>query len=180
MTALTTSVTDGVAAPAVVVRSISPGDAAALQAFHRRLSDDAVHNRFFGLHPELSEQEARRFTSLVAGAETALVATVDNQIVAVGRSVRLGGGDTAEVAFVVEDGYQHHGIGTTLLALLARLAWADGIRGFVADTLAGNRSMLDVFTHTPGAVTVLTTRRDGSVVHLVMRITPPPSLQTGG
>jgi hypothetical protein len=27
--------------------------------------------------------------------------------------------------------------------------------------------------HTPGAVTIVSTRRDGSVVHLVMAITPP-------
>ncbi len=60
----------------VVVRSIRPEDAVALQAFHRRLSDDTVRNRFFGIHPELSEQEARRFTTLQAAAETALVAIV--------------------------------------------------------------------------------------------------------
>jgi GNAT superfamily N-acetyltransferase len=89
-------------------------------------------------------------------------------------------GTSPKVAFVVEDGYQHHGIGTTLLDLLARLGWADGLRRFVADTFATNGSMLDVFMHTPAAVTVLTTRRDGPVVHLVMGITPPPSLQTGG
>jgi hypothetical protein len=40
--------------------------------------------------------------------------------------------------------------------------------------------MLDVFMHTPGAVTVLTIRHDCSAVHLVMRITPPPGLPTGG
>ena len=180
MTAVTSSGTVSAAPPTVVVRSIRPDDASALQAFHRRLSDDTIRNRFFGLHPELSEQEARRFTSLNAGAETALVATLDNQIVGVGRSARLGHGDVAEVAFVVEDGYQHHGIGTTLLDLLARLGWADGLRRFVADTFATNGSMLDVFMHTPAAVTVLTTRRDGPVVHLMMRITPPPSLQIGG
>jgi GNAT superfamily N-acetyltransferase len=175
-----TSVPDSAVARAVVVRSIRPDDASALQAFHRRLSEDTVHNRFFGLHPELSEQEARRFTSLATGEETALVATVDNRIVVVGRSVRLGGGDAAEVAFVVSDGYQHHGIGTTLLSLLARLGWGDRLRRFVADTFSSNRSMLDVFMHTPEAVTVLTVRHDGSAVHLVMRITPPPGLQTGG
>jgi GNAT superfamily N-acetyltransferase len=162
---------------AVVMRSIRADDASALRAFHRRLSADTVRNRFFGLHPELSAQEARRFTSLTAGVETALVAMVADRIVAVGRSVRLSCGDAAEVAFVVEDEYEHHGIGTTLLRLLARLGWADGVRRFVADTFVSNRSMLNVFMHTPGAVTVLTTRRDGSVVHIVMRITPPLSLR---
>jgi GNAT superfamily N-acetyltransferase len=162
---------------AVVVRSIRPDDAAALQAFHRRLSDDTVRNRFFGFHPELNEQEARRFTALEPGAEMALVATVHERIVGVGRSVRLGDGAAAEVAFVVEDGYQHRGIGSGLLSLLARLEWSEGIRTFVADTFTTNRTMLDVFMHTPRAVTVVTTRRDGSVVHLVMRVTAPSSLR---
>jgi RimJ/RimL family protein N-acetyltransferase len=170
--------TDRAHAPAIVVyRSIRPEDASDLQAFHRRLSDETVRNRFFGVHRELSDQEARRFTSLTAGEETAVVGTFNGQIIAVGRSVRLGAGDAAEVAFVVEDGYQHRGIGTTLLALLARFGWADGLRRFIADTFSGNRPMLDVFMHTPHAVTVLSTRRDGSVIHLVMRITEPPGLE---
>jgi GNAT superfamily N-acetyltransferase len=165
------------ASPAVVVRSIRRADASSLRAFHRRLSADTIRNRFFGLHPELSAQEALRFTSLTSGVETALVATIADRIVAVGRSVRLICGDAAEVAFVVEDEYEHHGIGTILLGLLARLGWADGVRRFVADTFVTNRSMLNVFMHTPSAVTVLTTRRDGSVVHIVMRITPPLDLR---
>ena len=165
---------------AIVYRSIRPDDAAGLQAFHRRLSDDTVRNRFFGVHRELSDQEAQRFTSLTAGEETAVVGTVSGQIIAVGRSIRVGDGDAAEVAFVVEDGYQHHGIGTTLLALLARFAWADGVRHFVADTFASNRLMLDVFMHSPQSVTVLSTRRDASVIHLVMLLTAPPGLHVRG
>ena len=106
------------------------------------------------------------------------MATFDHRIVGVGRSIRLGSGDAAEVAFVVQDGYQGHGIGTELFTLLARIGWDDGIRRFVADTYADNRAMLDVFTRTPGAVTVMTTRRDGSVIHLAMAVTPPGAVLT--
>jgi hypothetical protein len=63
------------------------------------------------------------------------------------------------------------------MKLLARLAWEDGIRRLVADTFVSNTSMLGVFMHTPAAVTVLTTRRDGPVVRLLMKVTPPPNLQ---
>jgi RimJ/RimL family protein N-acetyltransferase len=159
----------------LIFRPIRPDDASALQAFHRRLSDDTVRNRFFGPHRELTDQEARRFSSLTPGSEVAFVATtVDDDIVAVGRYVRLGSGDAAEVAFVVEDSHQHRGIGTSLLTLLARLAWDDGIRRLVADTLTTNSAMIGIFLHTPAAVTVVTTRRSGSVVHLVMTLTQPP------
>src|SRR5262249_43946832 len=53
----------------------------------------------------------------------------------------------AEVAFVVADEYQHHGIGSLLLDELARAALQRGIDTFRADTLAENRAMLDVFHH---------------------------------
>ncbi len=158
-------------APGIVVRSIRSDDAKALQAFHHRLSADTVRKRFFGVHPHLPDAEARRFTDLGPGQQ-ALVATVDHQIIGVGRFIRLGSGDAAEVAFVVQDGYQGHGIGTRLFTLLARIGWDDGVRRFVADTYANNRAMLDVFMHTPGAVTVTKTRRDCSVIHLTMAVTP--------
>ena len=139
---------------AVVIRSIRPADAAGLQAFHARLSNDTIRNRFLGVHRVLRDTEAHGFTSVLRGKDAALVATVDEVIVAVGRYVGLSGAD-AEVAFVVEDPYQGHGIATALLTLLAHSAWDDGIRRLVADTFATNRAMLDVFMHTPRAVTVL-------------------------
>jgi RimJ/RimL family protein N-acetyltransferase len=163
--------------PGLVIRAIRPDDAAALQAFHHRLSADTIRNRFFGPHPHLPDEEARRFTSLAAGQQ-ALVATFDGQIVGVGRYIRLGTGDAAEVAFVVQDGYQGHGIGSELLTLLARIGWDDGIRRFVADTFADNRAMLGVFMRTPSAATVMKTRRDGSAIHLTMAVTPPGAVLT--
>ena len=159
---------------ALILRGIRPDDAAALQAFHRRLSADSVRSRFFGVHPDLSDAEARRFTQLPSGQQ-GLVAIAEGHIVAVGRYIRLGSGAAAEVAFVVEDGYQGHGIGTELLTLLARIGWDDGIRRFVADTLIENQAMLTVFRRTPAAVTVLETSRDGGVLHLIMAVTAPRS-----
>jgi GNAT superfamily N-acetyltransferase len=157
--------------PGVVIRPIRPDDATRLRAFHARLSDDTIRNRFFGFHRFLPDAEVDRFTSPVRGNEVALVATFEEEIVAVGRYIRLSG-DNAEVAFVVQDAYQGHGIGSRLLTLLAQIAWDDGIHRFVADTFAANLAMLGVFKHTPGAVTVESLRRDGSVVHLVMGVVP--------
>ncbi|MDQ6746817.1 MAG: GNAT family N-acetyltransferase [Candidatus Dormibacteraeota bacterium] len=163
----------------LVVRSIRPDDAPALHAFHQRLSPDTVRRRFFAVHPDLTDAEARRFTAVGSGREAAqevaLVATVDELIVGVGRYVRIHMGEVAEVAFVVEDRYQGRGIATELLSLLARIAWDDGIRRFVADTFADNHAMLAVFGRTPRAVVIQTTRRDGSVVHLTMALAPPHS-----
>lgn len=128
-----------------------------------------------GAHPRLPDEEARRFTSLAAGRQAALVAMFGKQIVGVGRYIRVDTGVDAEIAFVVEDGYQGRGIGTELLTLLARIGWDDGVRRFVADTFAENHAMLAVFMRTPDAVTVTETQRDGAVVHLIMVVTPPRS-----
>src|ERR1700730_15781718 len=89
--------------PGIVIRSIRPDDATRLHAFHARLSDDTIRNRFFGAHRVLPDAEVRRFTSPVPGNDAALVATLDEEIVAVGRYNRFGGDDAAEVAFVVQD-----------------------------------------------------------------------------
>lgn len=55
------------------------------------------------------------------------------------------GGEEAEVAFAVADGYQGRGLGTILLGRLAEIAAAQGIRPFVAFVLFESRAMLNVF-----------------------------------
>jgi ribosomal protein S18 acetylase RimI-like enzyme len=45
------------------------------------------------------------------------------------------------VAFVVEDAYQHHGIGSRLMKSLSQIARANGITEFVAEVMAENTPM---------------------------------------
>ena len=77
----------------------------------------------------------------------ALVVETEVGLIAVGRFDRYAGTPEAEVAFVVADDYQHHGIGSLLLDELARAARSRGIRTFLAETLCENKAMLDVFHH---------------------------------
>ena len=54
---------------------------------------------------------------------------------------------TTEIAIVVEDGWQHRGLGSLLLdALLAAAAERRNLRVFTADVLADNRPMLRVLS----------------------------------
>jgi GNAT superfamily N-acetyltransferase len=55
----------------------------------------------------------------------------------------------ADVAFVVEEAHQGKGIASYLLNLLIESAKERGLRGFTADVLADNRSMLKVFEKAP-------------------------------
>jgi GNAT superfamily N-acetyltransferase len=82
-------------------------------------------------------------------------------LVAVGRYERISETEEAEVAFVVADEFQHHGIGTILLDHLADAALSNGINTFTAQTLADNQDMLDVFMKSGFGVT--STREHGTV-----------------
>ena len=126
------------------LRPIRPTDASGLVAFHAGLSFETVYSRFFGVHPELTDKEVERFTTVDYHDRFALLATLDDEIVAVARYDRVSP-EAAEVAFVVADAHQARGIGALLLEQLAGAARERGIRRFVADTLLANSAMLGVF-----------------------------------
>jgi GNAT superfamily N-acetyltransferase len=143
------------------VRPIRPDDAGRLVDFHQHLSLRSVYRRFLYVHKTLSADEIERFTHVDYLDRLALIAEDGDRLVAVGRYDRTSGTAEAEVAFVVADEYQHHGIGTLLLEQLAKAAWPREITTFVATTLAENREMLDVFFDSGFPVT--TTLEEGIV-----------------
>ena len=128
----------------VHIRPITPEDGAALLAFHARLSDETIHLRYFSNHPHLRPDEVEHFTHVDHDRRMALVGVLHGQIVAVARYQHIAD-DEAEVAFVVDDAHQGRGLGTLLLEHLAAFARTRGIHRFVADTLAGNSRMRNVF-----------------------------------
>jgi GNAT superfamily N-acetyltransferase len=151
----------------VQVRPILPDDEERLRRFHEHLSPRSVYLRYFYLHPKLSDQEVHRLTHVDYVDRLALVAIDGDRIVAVGRYERFPGTAEAEVAFVVADEFQDHGIGSRLLAMLAAAAASHGITVLVAETLAENRGMIDVFTRAGFPVT---TSREGGTVQVRLTI----------
>jgi GNAT superfamily N-acetyltransferase len=133
---------DGTAA---LLRPIRPSDAAGLLRFHSQLSNASIRLRFFSLHTHLTDDEVERFTNVDGTDRVALVVANANELIAVGRYDRCAESDVAEVAFVVADHFQHHGLGSLLLDRLAERARAVGIRTLRAETLAENSLMLGVF-----------------------------------
>ncbi len=95
----------------------------------------------------------RFFTNVDHDRREALVAMMDDRIIAVGRYDVVpsdeGVGPEAEVAFVVVDAFQGRGIARDLLGRLAESARARGITGFVAETLTENMAMQSVFRNSP-------------------------------
>ncbi len=158
----------------VRIRPIRPEDAAILVAFHASLSRESIYLRFFNFHPVLSEREVAHFTRVDYVDRFALVVLAGDRLVAVGRYDRLAGTDEAEVAFLVEDHYQHKGIGTLLADELVRAGRLTGIGVFVADTLAQNAAMLEMFR---GMGFPVTTHFEDGVVKVRFPIAPVQSYE---
>lgn len=130
-----------------LVRAIRADDTERLREFHRQLSPESIIFRFFRYMPELSVEDAQRFTHVDYEGRMALVATrwssEREEILGVVRYEHMRP-QTAEVAFVVEDHWQGHGIATALLHRLADYARQRGYTTFVAFTMGTNSRMITV------------------------------------
>ncbi len=156
------------------VRPIRPDDAERLLAFHARLSPEARYYRFFSAKPRLTDTEVQHFTVVDYVHRFALVFTVDDDIIGVGRYEGVPGSASAEVAFTVLDDQHGRGVATMLLEQLAEAARNNGLRTFTASTLADNRSMLAVFRR---AGYVVKTSLESGVVELSFGLDPTPEAQ---
>jgi len=134
----------------VTVRAIRPDDVERLQQFHLRLSSDTIVMRYFRAAPVLYSRDAQHLTHLDYDNRMALVATTgvgdDEAIVGVVRYERITATE-AELAFVVEDGWQGLGLSTRVLARLLMYARERGFERMSAVTMATNMRMRAVLTH---------------------------------
>jgi RimJ/RimL family protein N-acetyltransferase len=129
----------------VVVRPIRADDADALIRFHHRLSDTSIRRRYFYPHMDLRAKEVAHLTQVDGIDRVALVVKCGEELIAVGRYDRMDDPTQAEVAFVVADAFQHHGLATMLLQRLADVAKSVGVTCLVAEVMAENTAMLSVF-----------------------------------
>ena len=154
----------------VEIRALRPEDQADFVAAVERTSDQSLYRRFFGAKRSFTDQEVAFFMNVDFVNHVALVAVVEEG----GRPTIAGGAryvvvepGKAEVAFVVVDQYQGQGIGAALMAHLAAIARAAGLKELVAEVLPGNLPMLKVFEKS-GLQPVIT--REGQVVHVTLRL----------
>ena len=127
------------------VRPITPADADRVHRFHARQSEESIYMRFFAPLRQLSDRDVKRFTNVDYVDRVALVATVRDEIVGIGRYDRVTR-NSAEVAFNISDHFQGRGVGSVMLEHLATIAQEAGITEFTAEVLPQNRKMLSVFS----------------------------------
>jgi len=125
------------------LRPVRNDDQAELTALYRSLSDESRYRRFFTpAPPDVAGRIGPRVD--ISDRHFAVVAEIGERIVGVADyHATLDG--VAEVAFTVGDDEQGRGIGTLLLEHLAEIASDRGIHSFVAQVLAKNTPMRNVF-----------------------------------
>jgi len=138
-------------------RPIHPTDEASMLDLFYALSQETIYYRFMSRSKRVPRSEIQDFVFIDHRTDVAIVVTVPEahgeDIIAIGRYYLDEATNTAEVAFVVRDDWQNRGIGTELLRTLSQVAIRNGIRGFTAEVLRGNRAMQRVFHKTEHQVT---------------------------
>ncbi|MDD2670839.1 MAG: GNAT family N-acetyltransferase [Syntrophales bacterium] len=129
-------------------RPIRPSDEDEMRRLFYRFSDRAVYYRYFSHIKTMPHARMQEYVNVDYSGTLSIVGLVEDseneRIIAEGRYVLTKGSTLADVAFVVDEAYQGRGIASFLLKLLYQAARKRGVRGFTADILADNHSMLAV------------------------------------
>ncbi|MEO6083185.1 MAG: GNAT family N-acetyltransferase [Umezawaea sp.] len=157
--------TDGMA---LVLRPGGVTDEDAVAALHTRCSMRTLFTRYHSGMRTLPRRWLHRLLSPPRG--TTVVAQCANQVVALGQLIRTSTPDSAEVSLLVEDAWQHRGVGTALLCALADTARAAGYRELVAWCLPSETGL--VRTAARAGLETAVRREDGL---LRLSITPTPA-----
>ena len=123
------------------VRAMFPRDANRLRRMFSRLSPTSIYRRFHSPLPRVPEWAVTEAVEVDHYDEESLVAVAGEEIVGQAMYVRLANGHEAEVAVVVEDGWQRRGVGKLLLSRLAEEARRRGIEAFTGTVLPDNGAM---------------------------------------
>ncbi|GIH95770.1 GNAT family N-acetyltransferase [Planobispora siamensis] len=156
------------------VRPLRPGDRAALHGLADRISERSAYLRFFTGGAGI----AHRYMDQITGPGRqghALVALVRGRVAGIAEYFPDGEGRRAELAVLLDDTAQSHGLGTLLLEHLALDAAEHGIHELTGDVLPDNMAMIHVLRDIGMDVEL---RFDSGVVRLSLPLSPPaPGLQ---
>jgi acetyltransferase len=134
----------------ITIRPIRPEDEPLMVKFHGTLSEETVHFRYFGfskLELRVAHERLTRICFNDYDREIALVAvrpepdTKEDEIIGVGRLIKLHGINQAEFAIIISDRCQRQGLGTQLLRLLVDIGRKEGVELIFGLVLPDNYGM---------------------------------------
>jgi len=136
----------------VLYRPIRPEDEPLLIKLHQALSERTVYLRYFQplkLSQRTAHERLTRICFIDYDREMALVAahkTAEGnpEIIAIGRLSRTRGGDDGEMAVLVDDRFQHQGLGTELYRRLIEVAREERLTKVASTIMSENRDMLAI------------------------------------
>jgi len=132
----------------VLIRPLKPDDEELLKQFFYSLKDQSLYYRFFTPGVRLSRERKEPLKLLDYDLHMAIGAFVGEPgketIVGVGNYILDPATNTADLAFIVRDDWQHKKLGTMLFNTIAGIAISRDIRGFTAEVLAQNRPMMKI------------------------------------
>lgn len=133
----------------LLLRPLRPDDKHRIAQAFDQLSPETRYRRFFAPLAQLSAQDLRYLTEVDHHDHEAIAAVnpENGGIVGVARYVRSEDPTEAEVAVVVGDPWQGHGVATALLQRLVARARQEGINHFVALVMSDNTDALELFRH---------------------------------
>ncbi|WP_282128854.1 GNAT family N-acetyltransferase [Roseobacter litoralis] len=139
---------------------MTPTDRYLLEIGFAHLSDRARYFRFLGAHKNLSEKELDTFTAINGPDHVAVGALLKDRAIpepiGIARYIRLPDQKhVAEIAITIADQYQHKGLGSLLLGVLAKFARQGGITEFTALVHSENTAMLGLLDQFGGVQTAL-------------------------
>lgn len=133
----------------VLLRPVKISDEPLIKEFFYALSDESLFTRFISARKDMPHRMLQEFVVIDYTAEMVILAIVEDDemelLVGLGQYSIDERRHTAEVAVVVRDDCQKKGIGSELLSYLTYLAKRQGLLGFSAEVMVGNRSMLRLF-----------------------------------
>lgn len=130
-------------------RAIRPSDEEGMRRLFYRFSDTAVYYRYFTPVTAMPHSKMQSYVNVDYSTTMSIVGLVGDvgqgRIIAEARYVMNKEKTFADIAFVVDEGYQNLGIASYLYKRLIELAKEQGLKGFTADVLSSNREMMKVF-----------------------------------
>jgi acetyltransferase len=136
----------------VLIRPIRPEDEGMLVAFHRRLGESSVRERYLAplqLDQRTTHERLVRVCFSDYDRDIALVverrpADGAPELLAVGRLARRPAHDDAEFALLVRDDWQRRGLGTELLRRIVDVARRERVARVTATMLPDNQAMMRI------------------------------------
>jgi len=131
----------------VFIRPVKISDEPLLKKFIYSLSDASMYKRFLTKRVDMPHAMLQDYFVVINYTREMVLLALKKveekeEIIGIGQYSSNEGTQTAEVALVVRDEFQHKGIGTELFLYLMNIAKKQGLQGFTGEVLVENKIMI--------------------------------------